>query len=111
MRSPLSPMSTHLLCQELAPTDCLWQATCVTLGIVLNFDAAHKTQNTASSPQLCLKSALLGGPHFSEAVLGNVLYSRNPGQDPFSLGEACVCVIWVEQAWVTAAGFQLPAGL
>ncbi len=38
-RSPLTSMSAVLLCRELAPIDCLWQATCSTLGI--NFDAAQ----------------------------------------------------------------------
>ncbi len=41
MRSPLSAMSAHFLRQELIPSDYLRQATCVTLGIRLNFDATQ----------------------------------------------------------------------
>ena len=41
MRSPLSAMSARLLRQESIPSDYLRQATCVTLGVMLNFDATQ----------------------------------------------------------------------
>ncbi len=41
MKSPLSAMSAHFLCQESTPIDYLWQATCSTLGVMLNFDTAQ----------------------------------------------------------------------
>ncbi len=37
----LTPVSAHFLRQELIPSDYLRQATCITLGIMLKFDAAH----------------------------------------------------------------------
>ncbi len=40
MKSPLTAMSANLLHQELAPSDFLHQATCITLGIMSNVDAA-----------------------------------------------------------------------
>ncbi len=47
----LTPVSAHFLRQESIPSDYLRQATCVTLGVVLKFDAAHdfccKTQNAS----------------------------------------------------------------
>ncbi len=55
----LTPVSAHFLCQESVPTDYLWQATCGTLGIMINFDAAQhfaaKTQNAMSLPQRYMK--------------------------------------------------------
>ena len=41
MRSPLSAMSAHFLRQESIPSDYLRQATCGTLGVMLNFDATQ----------------------------------------------------------------------
>ncbi len=35
-------MSADLLRQESAAIDCLWQATCFTLGVMLNFDATQQ---------------------------------------------------------------------
>ncbi len=35
-------MSTNLLCQELVSINYLWQSTCVTLGVVFNFDVAQQ---------------------------------------------------------------------
>ncbi len=40
----LTPVSAHFLRQESIPSDYLRQATCVTLGVMLNFDATQ--QNT-----------------------------------------------------------------
>ncbi len=38
----LTPVSTISLHQESAPRNYLWQATCVTLGVMLNFDPAQQ---------------------------------------------------------------------
>ncbi len=45
----LTPVSTHFLCQESIPGDYLREATCVTLGIMLNLDA---TQQNAERSKL-----------------------------------------------------------
>ncbi len=47
----LTPVSKHFLRQELIPSNYLRQATCITLGIMLNFDAAHDfcRKNAAAS--------------------------------------------------------------
>ncbi len=37
----LTPVSAHFLRQESIPSDNLQQATCVTLGVMLNFDATQ----------------------------------------------------------------------
>ncbi len=38
----LTPVSAHFLRQESAASDNLQQATCVTLGVMLNFDATQQ---------------------------------------------------------------------
>ncbi len=38
----LTPLSAHFLHQEQIPSDYLWQATCITLGVMLNFDASQQ---------------------------------------------------------------------
>ncbi len=38
----LTPVSAHFLRQESIPSDYLWQATCVTLGVMSKFDAAQQ---------------------------------------------------------------------
>ncbi len=45
--APLIPVSTHFCVSRIGPSDYLQQATCVTWGVMLNFDAAQfLPQNT-----------------------------------------------------------------
>ncbi len=60
----LTPVSAHFLRQESIPSDYLRQATCVTLGVMLKFDAAHdfcrKTQAFYMKPPLLATSRQRG---------------------------------------------------
>ncbi len=52
----LTPVSTSFLLQESAPSNYLLQAVCVSLGVMLNFNATH---------DFCCKTVLHMQPNFS----------------------------------------------